>query len=199
MQLLNTNTLFHRRRRSSASLSGSSSSSSSSRSRSPPKKPPKRTSSPPRKMRRLSPSASPPRRRHRPSPPATPPPKTRHSPTPQQSNRTRKSRVSVSPGRTSGKGKNQTNKNNISFLHLFTRSLVNCWSPLPPFKVWSFWVLFVCGVLCKLLRGSFTFSFLLWVLEIYYNRLYMCFVFSNALWHWVGSEIYYGSVLFGFG
>ncbi|KAL4667605.1 hypothetical protein H8959_006294, partial [Pygathrix nigripes] len=91
------------RRRSSASLSGSSSSSSSSRSRSPPKKPPKRTSSPPRKTRRLSPSASPPRRRHRPSPPATPPPKTRHSPTPQQSNRTRKSRVSVSPGRTSGK------------------------------------------------------------------------------------------------
>ena len=99
-------TLFHRRRRSSASLSGSSSSSSSFRSRSPPKKPPKRTSSPPRKTRRLSPSASHPRRRHRPSPPATPPPKTRHSPTPQQSNRTRKSRVSVSPGRTSGKGKN---------------------------------------------------------------------------------------------
>lgn len=120
------NTSFHRRRRSSASLSGSSSSSSSSRSRSPPKKPPKRTSSPPRKMRRLSPSASPPRRRHRPSPPATPPPKTRHSPTPQQSNRTRKSRVSVSPGRTSGKGKNQIK---ISFLHLLTRCLVSCWSP----------------------------------------------------------------------
>lgn len=113
MQLMNVNTLFHRRRRSSASLSGSSSSSSSSRSRSPPKKPPKRTSSPPRKTRRLSPSASPPRRRHRPSPPATPPPKTRHSPTPQQSNRTRKSRVSVSPGRTSGKGKNQKHKNSM--------------------------------------------------------------------------------------
>ncbi|TKC50809.1 hypothetical protein EI555_015839, partial [Monodon monoceros] len=70
---------------------------------SPPKKPPKRTSSPPQKTRRLSPSASPPRRRHRPSPPATPPPKTHHSLTPQQSNCTRKSRVSVSPGRTSGK------------------------------------------------------------------------------------------------
>lgn len=96
--------LIYRRRRSSASLSGSSSSSSSSRSRSPPKKPPKRTvSSPPRKTRRLSPSASPPRRRHRPSPPASPPPKPRRSPTPQQSNRARKSRGSVSPGRASGK------------------------------------------------------------------------------------------------
>lgn len=95
--------LIYRRRRSSASLSGSSSSSSSSRSRSPPKKPPKRTvSSPPRKTRRLSPSASPPRRRHRPSPPASPPPKPRRSPTPQQSNRARKSRGSVSPSRTSG-------------------------------------------------------------------------------------------------
>lgn len=95
--------LISRRRRSSASLSGSSSSSSSSRSRSPPKKAPKRTvSSPPRKTRRLSPSASPPRRRHRPSPPASPPPKPRRSPTPQQSNRARKSRGSVSPSRTSG-------------------------------------------------------------------------------------------------
>lgn len=95
--------LICRRRRSSASLSGSSSSSSSSRSRSPPKKPPKRTvSSPPRKTRRMSPSASPPRRRHRPSPPASPPPKPRRSPTPQQSNRSRKSRGSVSPGRASG-------------------------------------------------------------------------------------------------
>uniref|UniRef100_A0A2K6R544 PWI domain-containing protein n=1 Tax=Rhinopithecus roxellana TaxID=61622 RepID=A0A2K6R544_RHIRO len=63
---------------------------------------------PPRKTCRLSPSASPPRRRHRPSPPATPPPKTRHSPTPQQSNRTRKSRVSVSPGRTSGTEKRES-------------------------------------------------------------------------------------------
>lgn len=96
--------LISRRRRSSASLSGSSSSSSSSRSRSPPKKAPKRTvSSPPRKTRRLSPSASPPRRRHRPSPPASPPPKPRRSPTPQQSNRARKSRGSVSPSRASGK------------------------------------------------------------------------------------------------
>jgi len=95
--------LIYRRRRSSASLSGSSSSSSSSRSRSPPKKPPKRTvSSPPRKTRRLSPSASPPRRRHRPSPPASPPPKPRRSPTPQQSNRARKSRGSISPSRASG-------------------------------------------------------------------------------------------------
>lgn len=95
--------LICRRRRSSASLSGSSSSSSSSRSRSPPKKPPKRpVSSPPRKTRRLSPSASPPRRRHRPSPPASPPPKPRRSPSPQQSNRARKSRASVSPSRAAG-------------------------------------------------------------------------------------------------
>lgn len=104
---------FCRRRRSSASLSGSSSSSSSSRSRSPPKKQPKRTvSSPPRKTRRLSPSASPPRRRHRPSPPPSPPPKPRRSPTPQQSNRVRKTRLSVSPSRTSG-------KENLKFLHAF--------------------------------------------------------------------------------
>lgn len=126
------NTFSHRRRRSSASLSGSSSSSSSSRSRSPPKKPPKRTSSPPRKTRRLSPSASPPRRRHRPSPPATPPPKARHSPTPQQSNRTRKSRVSVSPGRTSGKGK-KTHKNKYFFICLHSAESV-VGHPLPPSK-----------------------------------------------------------------
>ncbi|CAJ0952991.1 unnamed protein product [Ranitomeya imitator] len=94
---------YQSRRRSSASLSGSSSSSSSSRSPPPPpKKQPKRiSSSPPRKPRRSSPSASPPRRRFRQSPPPSPPQK-RRSPSPQQLSRTRKTRGSISPARTSG-------------------------------------------------------------------------------------------------